>query len=83
MVVMSSPQGLPVLALQEGPAAGREPNPICSPSALVTASLLCNRTWGFQNTSSAPPSSPTPQYFRAGYAHSTATQYPLLCSSAT
>ena len=83
MVVMSSPQGLPVLALQEGPAAGREPNPICSPSALVTASLLCNRTWGFQNSSSAPPRAPPPPAFRAGSAHSPAPPYPLRWSSAT
>lgn len=68
MVVMSSAQGLPVLALQEGPAAGKEPNPTCSPSARGTASLLCH---GTQRELSAPPeqrlSSQAPLYFRAGY----------------
>lgn len=52
MVVMSSPQGLPVLALQEGPAAGREPSPTCSPSPLGTASPLCH---GVQGELPAPP----------------------------
>lgn len=61
MVVMSSAQGLPVLALQEGPAAGKEPNPTCSPSALGTASLLCHRIQRAQctpRTAAQLPSSP-------------------------
>lgn len=83
MVVMSSAQGLPVLALQEGPAAGKEPNPTCSPSALGTASLLCHRIQRElsapeceQNSSSAPK---LPCISEQG----TRTQCPLLCPTAT